>query len=710
MLSAPLLLALSTYAIAADVDAFQPASSPVTGYGTLQAESPLLIGDGFSGGLLGNFAQNPVVRTFDDGTSEAAVSSMVPLHFYGGYTIAETARIDVFLPVYASVNAPVNSFSGAALGDLRLQSVIPVYTVSEALSFAVIPRLGIPTGNTNALTRQGFQASVAGSAGGELSDLDVGWVANLGLTGSGGSQLEGTGIGSTFDFVTGGWWRPTDPFRVGAEIDLKAGLVRGDEGTNTTSSMHLFAQQMLPSGVGLILGGGTGLIAGLGSPDFRINFGLHYAQLVQDRDHDGIVDADDRCVDSAEDLDGYEDTDGCPDLDNDGDGVADADDQCEEAEDIDGWQDNDGCPDADNDGDGLLDADDACPTDAGDAETNGCPDTDGDGVGDHEDPCRDLVGPVETMGCPDRDSDGVADLNDTCPDEPKPASEPAESSDGCPKEVYVGTDGIEFNQKVAFGTGQATIKSESFVLLSAVAELITAHPEVGHIEIQGHTDNVGGAGNNLALSQKRADAVMKYLLGKGVDADRLTAKGYGQTKPVDSNRSSKGRANNRRVAFVIESQANPGGTAQAVPKGAPDPDPAGDPGQLTVVVPGGNWANVYVDGQRLSKGAPFTNVPIAAGEHTIRVENEKAGIDHTETVNVINGQSIRVVVEALGTPRVEVPPTSGVGSPWDVRPENTSSSPWGDVDQSAPIPDTAEEAPAEETDGKRAPRSSKKKK
>ncbi|NCG22207.1 MAG: OmpA family protein, partial [Rhodobacterales bacterium] len=287
-----------------------------------------------------------------------------------------------------------------------------------------------------------------------------------------------------------------------------------------------------------------------------------------------------RCVDSAEDLDGYDDKDGCPDPDNDDDGVPDIDDQCKEAEDIDGWQDEDGCPDPDNDDDGVLDNDDTCPTDAGTAETNGCPDADGDGVGDNTDRCPDLAGPVKTMGCPDRDSDDVADLDDACPDDPKPNSEPVGSSDGCPKDVYVAEQGIEFdqfNQNIVFGTGQATIQSESFTLLATVAKLIIEHPEMGKVEIQGHTDNVGGAENNLALSQKRAEAVMKYLTGEGVQAERVTAKGFGQTKPIDSNRSPKGRANNRRVAFIIQSKAKPSGTGKALPKVATDRDLAGEP-------------------------------------------------------------------------------------------------------------------------------------
>lgn len=181
----------------------------------------------------------------------------------------------------------------------------------------------------------------------------------------------------------------------------------------------------------------------------------------KDRDGDGVVDAEDPCADQAEDKDGFEDADGCPDLDNDKDGVLDAADKCpdqegplqnlgcpvtdkdgdglpneqdkcpEEPEDKDGFQDEDGCPDLDNDADGVLDAQDRCPNKPGQLVNAGCPDTDsdGDGVMDRFDPCPEQVGPRENNGCPDpdRDSDGLVDRLDPCPDKPGPRE-----NNGCP--------------------------------------------------------------------------------------------------------------------------------------------------------------------------------------------------------------------------------------------------------------------------------------
>ena len=98
-----------------------------------------------------------------------------------------------------------------------------------------------------------------------------------------------------------------------------------------------------------------------------------------DADRDGLVDEDDACPGVGEDHDGFDDGDGCPDLDNDGDGVLDESDRCpKEPEDRDGFQDDDGCPDADNDGDGIIDSLDRCALEAEDTDgvedDDGCPD------------------------------------------------------------------------------------------------------------------------------------------------------------------------------------------------------------------------------------------------------------------------------------------------------------------------------------------------
>jgi outer membrane protein OmpA-like peptidoglycan-associated protein len=246
-----------------------------------------------------------------------------------------------------------------------------------------------------------------------------------------------------------------------------------------------------------------------------------------DRDGDGIKDNVDKCPDQPEDKDGFQDEDGCPDLDNDNDGIPDKTDKCpNEPEDKDGFQDQDGCPDLDNDGDGLNDAIDKCPNDPEDK----------DGFED-EDGCPD----------PDNDKDGFLDKDDKCPNEPGVAP------DGCPKKynlVVVTEKKIELKQTVFFDFNKATIKSVSFALLNEVAQAMTDNPKI-KVEVQGHTDSVGNDAFNLKLSQSRAESVRTYLIKRGVSSDRMVPKGYGENVPIADNRTEAGRSQNRRVEFVI---------------------------------------------------------------------------------------------------------------------------------------------------------------
>lgn len=226
--------------------------------------------------------------------------------------------------------------------------------------------------------------------------------------------------------------------------------------------------------------------------------------------------------------------------DQDGDGIADADDRCPA---VAGSADFSGCPDTD--GDGIADDQDECVAVAGKAEFKGCPppDRDGDGIIDSEDRCPDVAGPEDTRGCPDRDGDGVADNVDQCPDQ---AGTKAEN--GClPKEAQKFSGAIK---GINFDSGKATLKKSSNKTLDEAAKVLGSFPEL-RVEIQGHTDDQGPDDVNMTLSQARADAVKEYLVGKGIAAERLDAKGYGETMPVGDNKKAAGRAQNRRTEFKI---------------------------------------------------------------------------------------------------------------------------------------------------------------
>ena len=246
-----------------------------------------------------------------------------------------------------------------------------------------------------------------------------------------------------------------------------------------------------------------------------------------DTDGDGILDPQDACPRVAEDFDNFQDEDGCPEEDNDADGINDKIDGCpNDPEDRDGFEDDDGCPELDNDKDGIADKIDACPSEPEDKDgfedDDGCPD-------------------------PDNDKDGIPDVSDKCP------NEPGAPPDGCPKKynlVVVTEKKIEIKQTVYFDTNKATIKRVSFPLLNEVAQALKDNPTM-EVEVQGHTDSQGNDNFNLKLSQNRANSVRAYLMKQGVDATRMTAKGYGENVMIADNRTAEGRAQNRRVEFII---------------------------------------------------------------------------------------------------------------------------------------------------------------
>ena len=224
----------------------------------------------------------------------------------------------------------------------------------------------------------------------------------------------------------------------------------------------------------------------------------------------------------------------------------------------------------DSDGDGIPDDADGCPTQAGPKVLNGCPDKDGDGVADKEDACPDVAGPKAFGGCPDKDGDGIQDSKDKCPDTygigrydgcPIPDKDNdgvADDEDRCPETAgpvaNFGCPRLEemnFNAKnVTFITGSSKLTRQATKELDELVIIMNKYPKIG-INVDGHTDNTGKAEKNLALSQSRAGEVKNYLIGKGIEGDRLTATGNGQDKPMGDNKTAAGRAQNRRVEFSV---------------------------------------------------------------------------------------------------------------------------------------------------------------
>jgi len=320
-------------------------------------------------------------------------------------------------------------------------------------------------------------------------------------------------------------------------------------------------------------------------------------------------------VDLCPDLAGVEAFSGCPNPDADDDGLCDlwvwdlglaehfecrGKDLCPLMPGVSLYS---GCPPPDRDQDGYCDAwvatlglveafgcegVDLCPELAGEALYSGCPDPDQDDDGvcdpwvqeldlvghfscDGIDLCPTLAGEAAFFGCPHPDPDGdyicspfVSELGlmgrfecvgyDQCPDEPETING-IDDDDGCPDEgprvVIVQADKIEILEPVFFETNMALIRPESYSLLNQVARTILASPSIARVRVEGHTDDRGGLDANMRLSQERAQAVVDYLVGQGVEQDRLEPVGYGPQRPLVPGKSERARSQNRRVEFVL---------------------------------------------------------------------------------------------------------------------------------------------------------------
>jgi outer membrane protein OmpA-like peptidoglycan-associated protein len=261
-----------------------------------------------------------------------------------------------------------------------------------------------------------------------------------------------------------------------------------------------------------------------------------------DSDNDGLADKYDECPNDS----GSVSRNGCPD--KDGDGVLDKNDECP---DVFGSKITKGCPDLDKDS--VPDRLDDCPSIPGPVSLKGCPDFDGDGIINKLDSCVAEAGPARTFGCPDTDGDGIADKYDNCPTEAGVAE-----NNGCPtldpslvilneEEKKVLNEAFS---NLEFQTGTAKISESSLASLAELAELLKVKTEY-KLEISGHTDNVGNAAKNQKLSQDRANAVKSFLIGNGVEGNRLKATGFGSKRPIADNKTAEGKQKNRRVEFKI---------------------------------------------------------------------------------------------------------------------------------------------------------------
>lgn len=424
-----------------------------------------------------------------------------------------------------------NLGSGTSKEGLRPASTV-FFHGGGKLGWQVDPRLAVEGGLFFAPLRstdEAYSLALSYEIDG-LYHLTAGDVTPYALVGIGGYHVVSGDLAADFDpaarvgLGVRGMVAPGIALRGGGRLVLTDGFTS----LGSTNAEVRVGIDIWPSALGPADGDGDGISDA--DDACPAEPGVASGSGCPDRDGDGVVDSADRCVSDPGTVEGR----GCPD--RDGDQIYDADDSCP---DVAGVAALGGCPDSD--GDGVGDGDDACPSDAGSAALQGCPDRDGDKIQDAQDACPDEPGSVD--GCPDRDKDGVADKDDACPD-----IRGLVDHDGCvPEEVQAFTGAVE---GITFQSGSATIRPASYPTLDAAAAVMQEFDSL-RLRVEGHTDSQGDEAANMALSAERATAVVAYLTERGISADRLASEGFGETRPVADNGTAAGRAQNRRIEFVI---------------------------------------------------------------------------------------------------------------------------------------------------------------
>lgn len=447
-----------------------------------------------------------------------ADSNTVPPRFFSGFGPGGSARLLLTLDLsrIEEVPPPFRATLGAGFGHSGMEGTQARFLLGGGLEWIAMPNL-IFFANAQSETR--------------LAKLD---------------KL--TEIGREYSFFTAGF------------------AAQGDDGiffsVNVQKSLspdRPFRTYDVPKG------GGHYVFSARYQPSLALaaNLGWSGTLVAADDDKDGIPDREDLCPIEKEDFDGFQDRDGCPEFDNDGDSIPDVMDKCPiDQEDLDGFKDDDGCAEPDNDGDGLADALDKCTLEAEDMDGyedyDGCPelDNDKDGVLDAQDKCLGIPEDKDTFedadGCPepDNDQDKIPDLNDKCPNEPE-SYNGFEDGDGCPDMSRSMLNATPLEKRllvkgVQFMGDTEELMQESYPGLDTLAERIRGTSGV-MVEVRGYWDAAPGELEGLRNSEARANAVRKYLVLRGVDANQILARGMGSRDPIGNNKTASGRLQNRRI-------------------------------------------------------------------------------------------------------------------------------------------------------------------
>ncbi|MCA9574453.1 MAG: OmpA family protein [Sandaracinaceae bacterium] len=505
-----------------DLQLFQPTLATGTTFTLDRPEVPRHLS--IVAGLGVNGAAGLLER--QDGESIAPWRVQADLLFALG--LFEWVELGVALPVVFGAtgqfieSGPIRTDTHVSLGDVRIGFKVPILRGQTALSARIEGTL--PSGGRSTYARQRYWSLTPALVfAHHAGDFTFG--ADLAYRFRDRSAVQGFEFDDELQVKLGASYRVVPLLALVAETHLRAGLGGRTRRANEFPMEVEAGVRLFPSAAWTIdVGAGTGVLAGYGAPQVR---GFVIVRYSNEREP---------CAAGPEDFDGFEDGDFCAELDNDADGLEDTVDACpNDPEDMDGFADDDGCPDVDNDADGIPDDTDTCPLESEDhdeyQDEDGCPE-------------------------PDNDGDGIADGADQCPMEPEDRDN-YQDDDGCPEPgpgqatVTVTDTRILISERIYFDFDTSEIRSVSLPLLDQVADVIRSLPGRRRIRVEGYTDSEGDDSYNADLSYTRARAVVDYLVGRGVNRERLLYEGYGERNPVAPNDSPEGRALNRRVEFTI---------------------------------------------------------------------------------------------------------------------------------------------------------------
>lgn len=497
------LVAMATSASAQDgfdVQLFRPMPGQTVNHFTVSSALILEHLD-WEIGVLANFADDPLVlRSDSDERLVNVVEHQLALDVMLAIGFFDRLELGVDLPIVLlqeSQDAPQIAYTateGAGVGDLRIVPRLLLFSTESdddpwGASLGLLASFFVPIGSQDAFQGEGFRAEprlAFDYAFGKVARLS----ANVGYLFRPDSDFLNIEVDDMLTYGLAAAFRLADWLYIVPEVRGETSLLAEEIDTEELPLEGTIGAKIYPIESLLIQAGfGTGLIEGVGAPDWRVFFGIAFSPpAVHDTDGDGYLDPDDGCPLEPEDFDSFEDSDGCPDPDNDGDGICDP------------W--------------------------------------------------------VSEQGLQDRYS-RVCTGTDQCPNEPESING-YEDEDGCPDSPPLieetRCERIGLRDKVYFDTDSDRIQERSFDLLNQVAAIMVARPDLQRVRIEGHTDSRGSNRHNLDLSQRRAESVNRYLLEQGVSAERLVPVGYGEDQPVADNGTTEGRAENRRVEFIILQQ------------------------------------------------------------------------------------------------------------------------------------------------------------